>query len=79
MRGLFGARGLIEEIRYLLNTGNRLKAAVRSRGVMVSTLDFESRDLSSSLGGTSFFVQCIQSCTHPILTYVRIRNIICTV
>ena len=28
---------------------------VRSRGVMVSTLDFESKDPSSSLGGTSSF------------------------
>ena len=29
---------------------------VRSRGVMVSTLDFESKDPSSSLGGTSSFL-----------------------
>ena len=28
---------------------------MRSHGVMVSTLDFESNDPSSSLGGTSFF------------------------
>ena len=31
-------------------------ASARSHGVMVSTLDFESSDPSSSLGGTSFFI-----------------------
>lgn len=33
----------------------RLVNCARSHGVMVSTLDFESSDPSSSLGGTSFF------------------------
>ena len=38
---------------------------VRSRGVMVSTLDFESKDPSSSLGGTSsFFFSSLANAMH---------------
>ena len=42
---------------WLMNSLLKVTARARSHGVMVSTLDFESSDPSSSLGGTSFFMR----------------------
>ena len=41
-----------------IHANNDRNIIIWSHGVMVSTLDFESSDPSSNLGGTSYFFRC---------------------